>query len=113
MTPLQFENYLISLTDEQHDILVQERIARLDPNQQLLAQERELQKKYQLQLMKKAVSSEATEDDQEAIYNALREGTDYCEHMVSIHKHCFDCGKIDHTMFPELFNEFGDRIQEN
>lgn len=112
MTPIEFENYLAGLTNPQYDALIQERIARLTPEQQVIAQAREVQRKYRHDLTVKAYSPEGTPEDQEAIYNALREGTDSCEHGRSIWKTCIACGEMDHLMFPELFDENGVRIGE-
>ena len=113
MTPIEFEDYLVGLTNTQYDALIQERIARLAPEQQIIAQDREVQRKYRFKLMEKLASPDATEEDHESVYNALREGTDNCEHGRSICKHCLACGEMDHLMFPELFNPDGLRFGED
>lgn len=109
MTPSEYENYLVSLTDEQYDDLIQERITRLDPEQQKIAQAREVQRKYQRKLLFKASCADTSEDDLEGIYNALCEAQYNCEHAKPAWKHCFACGKIDYLMFPEFFDENGFR----
>lgn len=113
MTPSEYEEYLSHLTNEQYDALIQQRIARLNVEQQAIVQEREVQRKYRHALMMKASSPDATEEDQEAVYNALRDGTNSCEHGRPNCKPCMACGEIDHLMFPELFDEYGERIQDD
>lgn len=115
MTPSEYEEYLSHLTNEQYDALIQERIARLNPEQQKIAQTREVQRKERFKLIEKLGSSDTNEDAHELIFNALRDMDGYsdnCEHGRSYCKHCIACGEIDHIMFPEIFHEDGFRIEE-
>jgi hypothetical protein len=112
MTPSQYEEYLSQLTDEQYGALIQERAARLNKEQQAIIQYREVQRKYRYQLILKACGEDATEDDHEAIYDALKDESDNCEHGRSYCKHCTACAEIDHLMFPELFDEDGERLED-
>src|SRR5271154_2586677 len=98
MTPIEFEESLSHLTNEQYDALIQERIARLNPEQQVIAQSREVKKKERLDLINKAMNSK-DEEAQERLYNALRDNDDLnCEHGRSYCKHCIACGEMDHLM---------------
>lgn len=110
-TVKQFEDYLISLSDDDHDKLVQERIQRLNADQQVIAQARELERK---ELRKITHMMEDPDPDvQEFAFNSILHMTkDACEHVRSYAKHCSECGKMDHIMFPELFNEFGESIED-
>jgi len=115
MTPSEYEEYLSHLTNDQYDALIQERIARLNPEQQKLAQSREVQRKDRFKLIEKLAAPDANEDTHEMVFNALRDMDDRnfeCEHGRSYCKNCIACGEIDHIMFPELFNKEGFRIEE-
>ncbi len=104
--PIDFDK----LTDEEFELLVQERIAKLNSEQQVIAQAREVKRKEQMRLVHKLAAS--TEPDvHEMIFNALRDmdNSDNCEHGRSYVQHCFGCGAIDYIMFPELFDENGFR----
>jgi hypothetical protein len=107
-TTKEFEDYIEALTPEQYDALLQERILRLNPEQQLIAQARESQRKTRQKLIDKLASPEADEDTHEMVFNALRDmDGDECEHNRSYAKHCLACGQMDHLMFPEVFDEDG------
>lgn len=113
MTPIEFEEQLSHLTNQQYDALVRERISRLNPEQQVIANAREAKRQERAQLIEKAFSSQ-DEEAQERLYNALRDTDDFnCEHGRSYCKHCIACGEMDHLMFPELFNKNGFRISED
>jgi hypothetical protein len=45
MSPDEFEDYLVTLSDEEYTILMNARIAKLNPEQQLIAQAREVIRK--------------------------------------------------------------------
>jgi hypothetical protein len=114
MTPKEFEEQLTHLTDEQYDVLIQERISRLNPEQQKIAQAREVQRKDRFKLIQKIADPNATPEDHEMVFDALRDmDGDGCEHGRSYVKHCIACGEIDHLMFPELFDEDGFHIEED
>lgn len=113
MSPQEFEKYLENLTNDQYDALLQERIQRLGPDEQLLAQAREADRKTRFKLIEKLADPNADEDVHHMVFNALRDmDGDECEHGRSYAKHCLACGKIDHTMFPELFDEDGFHLSE-
>lgn len=113
MTPTQFEESISQLTNEQYDALIQERMARLNPEQLVIVRTREVKKKERFEIIKKLASSQ-DEEAHERLLDALRDGDDFnCEHGRSYAKHCGLCGQIDHLMFPELFNEDGFRIEES
>lgn len=113
MEPKEFESYLATLDEEQYTALVQERIARLTPDEQIIAQAREAQRKVRQKLIDKLADPNATEDTHEMVFDALRDmDGDACEHDRSYCKHCLACGKMDHTMFPELFDEDGFHLLE-
>jgi DNA mismatch repair ATPase MutL len=112
-SPQEFEDHLVALSDNEYEALVQERIARLNAEQQTIAQAREVVRKEQMRLIRKLASSTEPETH-EMIFNALRDmdNNDNCEHGRPMWKHCDDCGEIDHIMFPELVNADGFRIDE-
>jgi hypothetical protein len=111
MTSREFEKYLASLTDEEYDRLVTERISRLNDEEQLIAKIRESQKKKRAKLI--SLLTDADPDVHEMVFDSLRDmDGDECEHGRSYVKNCIACGKIDHTMFPELFDEDGFHIEE-
>jgi len=114
MTPTEFENYLVSLNDDEYDALVQERISRLNAEQQVIVQAREVQKKERAKIFTKLADPNTTEDVHEMAHNSLRD-MEYamnCEHDRHICKHCYACGLIDHLMFPEIYDEDGLRLNE-
>lgn len=112
MTPQEFETYLEGLTNEQYDALIQERIKRLGPEEQIIAQARESQRKIRFKLIEKLADPNADEDTHHMVFDALRDmDGDACEHDRSYAKHCLACGKMDHAMFPELFDEDGFHIE--
>lgn len=113
MTPQEFEKYIESLNNDQYDALIQERIQRLGPDEQLIAQARESQRKVRFKLIDKLADPNADEDTHEMVFNALRDmDGDACEHGRSYAKHCIACGKMDHLMFPELFDEDGFHLEQ-
>ncbi len=108
----EFEKYLESLSSEEYDKLIQERIGRLDTEQQAIMQVREVQRKARAQLIAKL--SDPDPDTHEMVFDALRDmDGDECEHGRHWVKHCLACGKIDHAMFPELFDEDGFRYEDD
>lgn len=110
-TPQDFTKYLEGLSDEEYDKLIQERMTRLDDEQKLIMQEREVQRKARAKLIAKL--SDPDPDTHEMVFDALRDmDGDECEHGRNWAKHCLACGKIDHLMFPELFDEDGFRLDE-
>lgn len=112
-SPNEFEEQLSHLTNDQYDALILERISRLNPEQQVIAIARQNKRADILKLTLKAFGPDGTEEDNEHLANVLRDGTDTCEHGRSICKHCIACGKIDHIMWPELFDEDGFRYQDD
>jgi hypothetical protein len=114
MEPKEFESYLATLDEEQYSALVQERIQRLNPEQQAIAQARERLRKDRQKLIDKLADPDASEDVHEYVFNALRDmDGDECEHERSYVKHCSACGEMDHLMFPELFDEDGFHLGES
>jgi hypothetical protein len=114
MTPKEFENYLIGLSEDEYDKLMQERIARLNDEQKTIAQAREVQRKQRAKLIAKLSDPNADEDVHHMVFNALRDmDGDECEHGRHYVKNCIACGEMDHAMFPELFDEDGFRIEDN
>lgn len=108
----EFETYLESLSEEEYDKLMQERISRLSNEQQAIMRVREVQRKDRAKLIHKL--SDPDPDVHEMVFNALRDmDGDECEHQRSYCKHCLACGEIDHAMFPELFDEDGFRIEDD
>lgn len=113
MNHKEFETYLAGLDDEQYDVLVQERIARLNDEQKVVALAREGQRKERAKLISKLADPNANEDVHEIVFDALRDmDGDECEHGRSYVKHCIACGEMDHLMFPELFDEDGFHFDE-
>lgn len=108
----KFEDYLANLNNEQYDVIMQERIARLNPEQQAIMQAREVQRKYRFQLIDKLTDPNSTEETHESVFNAIRDmDGDACEHGRSYCKNCIACSEIDHKMFPEIFDEDGELIE--
>jgi hypothetical protein len=108
----EFEKYLESLSEEDYDKLIQERMKRLNPEQGAIMVARELQRKARFKLIEKLKDPDP--DVHEMVFNALRDMDDHqCEHGRHWVKHCSACGEIDHVMFPELFNEDGFRIEDD
>ena len=112
MTPNEFRKYLEELNEEQYDALMQERIAKLTPEQQVIANARERERHDRLKLIHKL--SDPDPEVQQQVFDALRDMDGFeCEHGRSYAKHCLACGAIDHGLFPEIFDEDGFDIQEN
>lgn len=110
-SPEQFRKYLESLQGEQYDALMQERIARLTPEQQVIAQARERDRHERFKLIEKLADPDP--EVQQSVFDALRDMDGFeCEHGRSYAKHCLACGAIDHGLFPELFDEDGFDINE-
>lgn len=110
-SPKEFIQYMESLDDEQYDALVQERIQRLNPEQQAIAQAREVRRHERSKLYIKLLDPDP--DVQQSVFDALRDMDDpECEHGRHYVKHCIACGEIDHLMFPELYDEDGFRKDE-
>jgi hypothetical protein len=110
----EFEEELSHLTNDQYDALIQDRIGRLNIEQQTIAQTRELKRKERFRLISKLADPKATEDDHERVYNALLNMDEHaCEHNRSYVKHCIACGQIDHLMWPELYDEDGFRYYDD
>lgn len=108
----EFERYLEGLSEEEYDKLIQERIGRLNDEQKVIAQAREVQRKYRAKLIAKL--SDPDPDVHEMVFDALRDSDgDECEHGRHYVKHCLACGEMDHLMFPELFDEDGFHIQDD
>ena len=114
MNTKEFESHLENLNNDQYDALIQERIQRLNAEQQLLVQAREVQRKVRFQLIAKLPAANADEDVHQLVFDYLR-GMDEveCEHGRSYVKHCIACSEIDHIMFPELWDEDGILIEED
>ena len=106
MTREEFEDWLSTLPSDQYDVLMQERITRLNPKQQAIMQAREVKRKERFRMID---SLKMTNDEgNEAILNALRDsfsGDDFCEHQRSYVKNCKACDEMDRLVFPELFEE--------
>jgi hypothetical protein len=112
MTSSEFEEWLSSLDDHQYDDLMQERIARLNPEQQAIMQAREVKRMERFRLIREVHESK-DEEAHERLVDALRDNDgSNCEHGRSYVKHCIACGEIDHLMFPELFDKDGFRVDE-
>lgn len=109
MTYAEFQDYLLSLSEEQYDTLIKERIARLKPVQQTVALAREEQKKVRLKLIGKL--SDPDPDVHQMVFDTLRDmDRSECEHGRHCCKYCSECVEIDHVMFPELWDENGDAL---
>jgi|SRR5580698_1564944 hypothetical protein len=109
----QFEIYLVSLPEEKYAVLIQERIARLAPEQQVIAQAREIQRIERMKLIDSL--NDTNQNADELIFNILRDmdPSNACEHGRSYAKHCLECGEIDYLMFPELFDKDGFPLVES
>lgn len=111
MKSKEFEIYLEGLSEEDYTRLVAERIERLNDEQKVIANKREAQRKERSKLIGKLSSPDP--EVHEMVFNALRDmDGDECEHGRSYAKHCLACGKMDHAMFPELFDEDGFHLEE-
>lgn len=88
-----------------------ERLARLNDSQRAIVLRREEKKAVRLHLI--ARLKENDPDVHEHVFNALQNlDSDMCEHDRSIWSSCLACGEIDHLLFPELYDEFGIKIEE-
>lgn len=114
MTPKEFEDYLVSLSEEDYDKLMQERIARLSPENQTIMQAREIKRKKTAWLIDQARKDPANDELQHKVFDQILDmQEDYCEHERSTWSNCIACGELDHAMFPELFNESGEHLGED
>lgn len=108
----EFRKYLEDLRGEAYDSLIQERIKRLNPEQQAIAQQREVERKARFKLYEKL--NDPDPDVRQMVFDSLRDmDTPECEHGRHYVKHCLECGAMDHLMFPELFDEDGFDIDED
>lgn len=111
MTRKEFEDYMIELSEDQYDSLIQERIARLNPTQKAVALKREEERKMRAKLRTKAAECE-TEDERQHIYDVMLDiDAQECAHGRHWCKPCSACIEIDHLMFPEFHDEDGDDIE--
>ena len=101
----QFEAGILSLPEEKYAVLIQERIARLSLDQQVIAQAREDQRLERMKLIDSLDDTNQNAD--ELIFNILRDmdPSNACEHGCNYDKHCLECEEIDRIMFPEMFEE--------
>jgi hypothetical protein len=114
MTPREFEDWLVRLPSDEYDVVMQERISKLNPEQQAIMQAREVKRKERFRIIDGLKS--ANEDGNENIFNALRDsfsGEDFCEHQRSYVKNCIACDELEHLMFPELFVRDGLRNEDS
>ena len=112
MKAREFEVYIAKLSRSEYRALVNERISRLNPEQQAIAIAREKRKEDQYELISKLMDEATnTPENNHLIADALRDHSDRCEHDRSIWKSCMECAKIDHIMFPELFDEDGENVE--
>jgi len=112
MTPKEFESWLENLNNDQYDVLIQERLLRLGEEEQKLVQAREVRRKERAKLFHKLNDPDLSV--RQEVMNAISMGEGHhCEHGRSWVKHCIACGKIDHLMFPELFDEDGFPLEED
>jgi ABC-type multidrug transport system fused ATPase/permease subunit len=79
MIPTEFESWLATLSDPKYDAVIQERIARLSPEQQIIAQAREIKKKERFALISSLMGSE-DEEVHQRLQDAMRDDVDNCEH---------------------------------
>lgn len=111
MSPKEFEAWLSGLDDEKYDALIQERIPRLSEEEQKIVQAREVRRQERRKLSYRL--DDPDPKVRKEIMDAIIAGEGHeCEHGRSWLKHCLACGKIDHIMFPELFDEDGFDIEE-
>lgn len=111
MTPKEYEKWLTSLNDNEYDILIQERIARLEGESLQIAQAREDRRKERRKLYHKL--NDPDPEVRRAVMKQIMDGEGHeCEHGRSWVKHCLACGEMDHIMFPELFDKDGFPIEE-
>jgi hypothetical protein len=89
----------------------EERLARLDDKQQAIVMKRQEESAARSIVIAKLF--DADPEVHEHAFNTLRDMTpDMCEHDRSIWSPCMACAEIDHLMYPEVFNEFGEKIEE-
>lgn len=92
-------------------ISFEERLARLNKEQQAIVIERQ-EKSARMDILI-AKMSDPDPDVHEGIFNAMRDMyPGMCEHDRPSCKHCIECADIDHLMYPEVFNEFGEYIED-
>ena len=113
MTPDEFEGYLVTLSDTEYDLLIEERISRLNVEQQIIAYARENKRKEMHKLFLKLEEENLLEEERAKILLSFGSfSQSNCEHGRSYCKNCIACAEIDHIMLPEVYNENGDRINE-
>ena len=105
-----FEKYLCTLPKDKYHELIMERIERLNTEQHVIAMAREDERLTRSKLLDKLDSNDP--DVNQMVFDSLRDMVkDECEHGRSYVKRCIACAEIDHTMFPELFDEDGEPIE--
>lgn len=112
MTRKEFEDYMVDLSEDQYDALIQDRIARLNPAQKEIAIKREAIRKERAKLLNKASACQ-NEDERQHIFDCaldLDSGME-CEHGRHIVKFCNECIELENTMFPEFVDEDGNYIE--
>lgn len=88
------------------------RLLKLNDEQKDIVLKREEERQTRLKMYKKLGESNDI-DERQQILDALRDlDLDRCEHDRSIWKSCAACDEIDKLMFPELFDENGDPIED-
>jgi hypothetical protein len=116
MTPEEFEDYLFNLTPEQYDALMEERIAKLNPEQQVICKAREVWRKESYKLIDSLdvndPTSVANEKTLQAIGMMSGGNSLHCEHGRPYAKPCIACGKIYGALFPEVYDEDGFRLDK-
>lgn len=92
--------------------LESERMSRLNDEQRQIVLKREEKRKEREQLIDK-LKDNVDPDVHEYVFNMLRDTEEHeCEHGRHYVKHCLACGKIDHLMYPEYFDEDGFPLNE-
>ncbi len=88
-----------------------ERLARLNTEQKEIVLKRNKKIQARSNLIDQIALSKDS-DVHQHIFDQLRDmEDDECEHGRAYIKHCLECGKIDHLLYPEYFDEDGFRIE--
>ncbi len=112
MKPQEFEDYLISLSEDDYEALVAERTARLNPEQQKVVLVRQARQKEIFKTLR-MLEELPPEKQYEELYLSLLDSVEHeCEHGRSFCKSCGECEYIDYIMFPEMFDKDGNRIED-
>jgi hypothetical protein len=98
-----------------------ERIARLNSEQQAIVLKRQEVnaeiRRMSIKISESGPDAHGSYTDSETnqqLQDYLRDSTsDFCEHARSIWSSCAACEEIQKRMFPELYDENGDRIDES